>query len=97
MVDFIKCLLQVSFDFSHLQGINGGVVLYQLGDIKRFNEDDVLFFYQFHKDTFAMEVDKGKKYLLRNANTALNDELFFAAGMCRLIMSTRSPLQPLLY
>nr|GEU71733.1 laccase-11-like [Tanacetum cinerariifolium] len=30
------------------------------------------------KHTFAMEVDQGKKYLLRIANAALNDELFFA-------------------
>ncbi|KAJ0840201.1 putative laccase [Helianthus annuus] len=30
------------------------------------------------KHTFAMEVEQGKKYLLRIANAALNDELFFA-------------------
>lgn len=29
-------------------------------------------------DTFAMEVEQGKKYLLRIVNAALNDELFFA-------------------
>ncbi|PWA88695.1 coatomer subunit zeta-2 [Artemisia annua] len=32
---------EVHFDFSQLQGINGGMVLYQLGDIKVFNEDEV--------------------------------------------------------
>ncbi|KAD5960847.1 hypothetical protein R6Q59_013894 [Mikania micrantha] len=30
------------------------------------------------KHTFAMEVEAGKRYLLRIANAALNDELFFA-------------------
>ncbi|KAL7610942.1 hypothetical protein Lser_V15G12433 [Lactuca serriola] len=30
------------------------------------------------KHTFAMEVEQGKKYLLRIVNAALNDELFFA-------------------
>nr|GEU71731.1 laccase-11-like [Tanacetum cinerariifolium] len=30
------------------------------------------------KHTYAMEVEQGKKYLLRIANAALNDELFFA-------------------
>lgn len=28
-------------------------------------------------DTFAMEVEKGKSYLMRIVNAALNDELFF--------------------
>ncbi|KAI3519246.1 hypothetical protein L1887_08273 [Cichorium endivia] len=32
------------------------------------------------KHTFAMEVEQGKKYLLRIANAALNDELFFAVS-----------------
>ncbi|XP_024983091.1 laccase-11-like isoform X1 [Cynara cardunculus var. scolymus] len=32
------------------------------------------------KHTFAMEVEQGKKYLLRIANAALNDELFFAVA-----------------
>ena len=44
-----------------------------------------------------MEVDKGKKYLLRIANASLNDKLFFAAAMYRLILYTPSPLQPPLY
>ncbi|KAK6244722.1 hypothetical protein QUC31_011131, partial [Theobroma cacao] len=33
---------------------------------------------QFRNDTFAMEVEAGKTYLLRIINAALNDELFFA-------------------
>lgn len=32
----------------------------------------------FYLDTFAMEVESGKTYLLRIINAALNDELFFA-------------------
>ncbi|XP_050878870.1 laccase-11-like [Lathyrus oleraceus] len=32
----------------------------------------------FEKHTFAMEVEQGKKYLMRIINVALNDELFFA-------------------
>ncbi|KAJ0728542.1 putative laccase [Helianthus annuus] len=32
------------------------------------------------KHTFAMEVESGKKYLLRIVNAALNDELFFAVA-----------------
>nr|GEU71732.1 laccase-11-like [Tanacetum cinerariifolium] len=32
------------------------------------------------KHTYAMEVEQGKKYLLRIANAALNDELFFAVA-----------------
>lgn len=37
-----------------------------------------VFLIFFLSDTFAMEVEQGKTYLLRIINAALNDELFFA-------------------
>ncbi|PWA86297.1 laccase [Artemisia annua] len=46
-------------------------------------------------DTFAMEVEQGKKYLLRIVNAALNDELFFAiAGHNMTVVEIEAGIAP---